>query len=359
MNMKRVKKFIIATFMTLAIMAPAVMVLEGTTITSYAKSAKLSKKKATLKVGNSLTLKLQNCKQKVKWTSSNSKIAKVNSRGKIVAKGAGTAKVQAKVGKSKYTCKVNVNFKDITLTAGKKTKLTVNGISASKVKWSSSNKSIATVSKGKITAKAAGTTTITAKVGNNKYKAKINVKAKQAEWKSNFTLDEVVDTPDGLLIKATSLKEIKNVMAKVDYYNSNGELVSYNCNDQVFCVASGETFYLTVPHPIGESYSSWKINFIIYNLPGEYKSQKSSLSLLNQWKKDDYEGVSVKNSSNNKITFDLIAIHKYKGKIVGFDKDVMRDIDAKSIKNYDGLISTKAPVFDETEFVITDTSLNN
>ncbi|WP_162300563.1 Ig-like domain-containing protein [Anaerosacchariphilus polymeriproducens] len=357
--MKRIKRLIITTFMILAIVAPAVMVLEGTSITTYAKSAKLSKKKATLKVGNSMTLKLRNCKHKIKWTSSNSKIVKVNARGKIFAKGAGTAKIKAKVGKSNYTCKVKVNFKDISLTTGQKSKLKVNGINASKVAWSSSNKSIVTVRNGKITAKAVGTSIITAKVGKNKYKAKINVRKKQPEWKSNFTLDEVVDTPDGLLIKATSLKAIKNVMAKVDYYNSNGKLVSYNCNDQVFCVASGETFYLTIPHPIGESYSSWKINFIIYNLPGEYKSQKSSLSLFNQWKKDNYEGVSVRNSSNNKITFDLITIYKYKGKIVGFYKDIMRDIEAKSVKSYDHLISTKGSVFDETEFVITDTALSD
>ena len=49
-----------------------------------------------------------------------------------------------------------------------------------KAKWSSSNKSVATVSStGRVTAKKKGTATITAKVGNKKYTCKITVKPAQ------------------------------------------------------------------------------------------------------------------------------------------------------------------------------------
>lgn len=48
-----------------------------------------------------------------------------------------------------------------------------------KVKWSSSNRMVAVVSKkGKVTGKKAGKATITAKIGKKKYKCKVVVKKK-------------------------------------------------------------------------------------------------------------------------------------------------------------------------------------
>jgi len=49
-----------------------------------------------------------------------------------------------------------------------------------KPKWSSSKKSVATVSKkGKVVAKKAGSATITAKIGKKKYKCKVKVSRKK------------------------------------------------------------------------------------------------------------------------------------------------------------------------------------
>ena len=54
---------------------------------------------------------------------------------------------------------------------------------SSKVSWSSSNKKVATVSKnGKITAKKVGKAIITAKVGNKKYKCKINIVRQEPDF---------------------------------------------------------------------------------------------------------------------------------------------------------------------------------
>lgn len=75
--------------------------------------------------------------------------------------------------------KVKLNKSKVTLYEGKTTTLKVKG-TKKKVKWSSSKKSVATVSsKGKVKAKKKGTATITAKVGNKKYKCKVTVKAKK------------------------------------------------------------------------------------------------------------------------------------------------------------------------------------
>lgn len=76
---------------------------------------------------------------------------------------------------------VKLSEKKITLTVGKSKTLKVKG-TKKKVKWSSSKKSVATVSsKGKVTAKKKGTATITAKVGNKKYKCTVTVKTKKTK----------------------------------------------------------------------------------------------------------------------------------------------------------------------------------
>lgn len=69
---------------------------------------KLNKTKVTLKVGKTYTLKLKNNKKKIKWSTSNKKVATVSSKGKIKAKKKGKATITAKVGKKKYKCKVTV-----------------------------------------------------------------------------------------------------------------------------------------------------------------------------------------------------------------------------------------------------------
>lgn len=69
---------------------------------------KLNITKATLSVGGSINLKLLNNKKKVTWKSSNKKVASVTKKGKVKAKKKGKAKIIAKVGKKKYTCKITV-----------------------------------------------------------------------------------------------------------------------------------------------------------------------------------------------------------------------------------------------------------
>ena len=166
----------------------------------------LSKKSVVLVKGRSTTVKAtvtptNATNKKLKWTTSNSNVAVVNSQGKITAKGRGNAtiKVMALDGSNKYaTVKVTVkqpvtsvklNRKSVNLKvkgkAKQKTvtlKATVNPKNANNkaVSWKSSNTKIATVnSKGKVTAKKKGTCyiTATAKDGSKKSaKCKIVVK---------------------------------------------------------------------------------------------------------------------------------------------------------------------------------------
>lgn len=100
------KKAIISLLLIMALVVTAVPVAS-----SAKAKVKLSKTKAVLYVGKTITLKLKNNKKKIKWISSNKKVATVSSKGKVKAKKKGRATITAKVGKKKYKCKVMVKVK--------------------------------------------------------------------------------------------------------------------------------------------------------------------------------------------------------------------------------------------------------
>ncbi|WP_051437777.1 endo-1,4-beta-xylanase [Eubacterium xylanophilum] len=75
------------------------------------KAPKLNKKSVSLLIGGKTTLKVKNVtkkqKKKIKWTSKKKSVATVK-KGVVKAKKQGSAKIIAKVGKKKLTCKVTV-----------------------------------------------------------------------------------------------------------------------------------------------------------------------------------------------------------------------------------------------------------
>ena len=114
----------------LAWMLAASMVFSFSMPTQAAKKKPaLSKKKAVITVGKTLTLKVKNIRKKTKvtWKSKNKKIATVSKKGKVKAKKAGTTKITARFryqGK-KYvkTCKVTVKKKKTVVVTNAPTKV--------------------------------------------------------------------------------------------------------------------------------------------------------------------------------------------------------------------------------------------
>ena len=150
----------------------------------------LNKTSMYLAKGASTTLKVSGTKQTVKWSSSDTSILTVGSNGKVKAVKTGTAKITAKVDGKKLTCKIKVenpkiSNKYVSLKKGKTATLSVSGTKQT-IKWSSSDKSIAKVSKaGKVTAVANGKATITAKVDGKKLKCTVYVESlsmKESEY---------------------------------------------------------------------------------------------------------------------------------------------------------------------------------
>lgn len=76
-----------------------------------AAKTRLNKKKATIRVGATVKLKVLHKKKSVKWSSNKKKVATVSKSGLVKGKKKGIAKIIAKTGGRKYTCKVTVKAK--------------------------------------------------------------------------------------------------------------------------------------------------------------------------------------------------------------------------------------------------------
>lgn len=148
------------------------------------QKVQISARKMTLIKGQKKTLKLKRNRKKVKWSSTKKAVAAVSAKGVVTARKAGTTVIKAKVGTKTYSCKVIVeapklNKTSITLKEGSSCQLKMFG-TRQKVKWSSSAKSVVTVSAtGKVKAKQVKKDTsarITASVGGKKYSCKVLVK---------------------------------------------------------------------------------------------------------------------------------------------------------------------------------------
>ena len=116
--MMRSKKIIAA--MAVVILAAAAIIpisVQPDTVSAVSPIG-LNKKSAVIKVGKTVQLKVKGTNKKVKWSSSNTYVAKVTSKGKVTGKHAGSAKITAKIGSKKLTCKIRVKEKEEAIATG-------------------------------------------------------------------------------------------------------------------------------------------------------------------------------------------------------------------------------------------------
>ncbi len=154
--------------------------------------------------------------QTISWFSSNSNVATV-ADGIVTANGSGSATITAQTANGlTATCKVTVTNPVVKVTLNKTVLSLAKGNSATltatitpadadqrTVNWTSSNTTVATVSGGKVTARNAGTATITAKTANGKYAAcKVTVTVPVTNVSFNIT-SATLGKGETLTLKAT------------------------------------------------------------------------------------------------------------------------------------------------------------
>ena len=102
MTAKRTNK--IRKSFTIVLITITMMLLMACT----ASAAKINRKSASMKKGQSLQLKVSGTKKKASWKSSKKSVATVSKKGVVKAVAPGKATITAKFGGKKYTCKITV-----------------------------------------------------------------------------------------------------------------------------------------------------------------------------------------------------------------------------------------------------------
>lgn len=117
--------------------ALSAMILLPTVPASAKAKVSINKTSIALAKTKTYNLKLKNNKQKIKWTSSNKKIAIVSKKGTVKGISNGSTKITAKAGKKKYSCNVYIGKK---IFENKYIKLYYTGISNKYLTFAVTNK---------------------------------------------------------------------------------------------------------------------------------------------------------------------------------------------------------------------------
>ena len=216
----------------------------------------------TLKKGTSKTLSVKydpadtTDNKAVTWESSDKSVATVDANGKVTALKDGSATITAKVGKLTATCALTVQEKKLTEISLDKTALELSKGQSSEalkviytpadttddktVTWSSADEKIATVKNGVVTAKATGTTKITATVGTHKAECTVTVNAKLTGIK--VTPDKVtVEKGQKANLNVTYLPADTTDEKAVTWKSENESVATVDENGVVTAVAGGKT----------------------------------------------------------------------------------------------------------------------
>ena len=220
---------------------------------------KLNVKKKTLDFDETYTLKAtvkpSNATNKdVVWSSSNKKVAKVNSKGKITALKSGTATITAVTKDGGYSAKcvvtVQRRVRDVSIsksslllyldkTAKLKASVTPSDATDTSVTWTSSNEKVLRVKNGKLTPVKPGSATITVKTNDGGYTATCKVTVERAAKSVELSKKSVtVKSGSTYTLKAT-VSPSNTTNKKVTWTSSNPAVATVNSKGVVKGIGGG------------------------------------------------------------------------------------------------------------------------
>ncbi len=220
---------------------------------------------------------------------------------------------------------VKLNKSNLSLTEGATFTLKVSG-TKSKVTWSSSKKTVATVSaKGVVSAKKAGSTTVSATVNKKKYTCKVTVVEQfNATAASKNIKSELFDTGSGVIaILKNNNKYSVSLDATMVYMDASGKAIGKSTADNYYFEA-GKECALSFSAPYDSNYdnvqySSYKISYKLSELSSSIKSALSDIVVDSNIGVDNVM-VNVKNESTKSPEFTIVSIVFYKdGAAVGYN----------------------------------------
>ena len=291
------------------------------------KSIKLNKSSLSLYEGKTYNLNVDISPETatdkaLTWPSSNTSIATVDSDGMITAKKAGKTKITVKTSNNVSTvCDVTVkkntisvqsislNKTNTTLVEGGSEKLIVTFVPSNatnkNVTWTSSDKSVATVdSKGKVTAKKAGTTVITAKTSNNKKAScTINVNSKLVDVNSVYLNRSNVSIEVGQSFNLIATINPKNATNQnISFESSDSSIAIVEETGKVIAIKEG-TAIITVRTANGKE-AKCTINVTKKSIYAtEVKLNKSSISIIVGGTYSLTATIVPSNATNNNVTW--------------------------------------------------------
>ena len=245
------------------------------TVTVKKRQIKINPAKTTIEKDQHIFLQLLNKKDEDQavWTTSNDKVVIVAQSGEIAGVEPGKATITVQVGKQKAKAEITVKAKPLSLSEtkiemdeGSDEALSINNYENQKVKWTSSDESIATVENGIIHAKKEGKVTITATID-----------------KKDYTCDVTVNK----LVKVIDQKEmtvIKGGQGQLTITNVDPEKIKWGTSDYgIATVANGTVYGLktgkaTITGKVGKKTYTCKVT-VVRNPDTETKTKAADVSL--------------------------------------------------------------------------------